>query len=201
MEITHYIAARQTGKSYKAINLYYDNHIPNSYVVVGNNKAMENLIRHHPNPPVENIKTLSNLDWLCGRRINRLIVDEYLIGINEPRKQQIWERLYPALEPDCKIYLLSTPDRKYTEEEIIMHTILCLGISCCGIPVTVINVSENPEEHGFLKFKRKDREHHRRFYGYDDDFETKMLGLWMVGQEFNDFSISKPKKFSMKSIM
>jgi len=124
MDVVHYIAARQTGKTQKAVELFWEYNDPNTYVVVAN----PNLKRHIKNRygiPSQQILLPRATDF-CSREIQTLIVDDYLT-INKNNNEGFLRFMFPAMAINHgRIFLLSTPNKKYTEDEIIRNAELFL---------------------------------------------------------------------------
>ena len=80
MEVIHYIAPRQTGKTLKAVNLFWEHNTPNTYIVVGNQCQKRQLQqRRIPEKQILIVRPNS----LRGKMIQTLIVDDYLINIKD----------------------------------------------------------------------------------------------------------------------
>ncbi len=198
MDVTHYIAARQTGKSAKAAALFHEYNGPNTYLVVANSQLRNHFVTHCNIQ--RNKILLPRPESFCGKPVQTVIVDEYLM-IDD--KNNFLSSILPAFLPtNSKLILFSTPDKKYTDVEIETMPGLFLKQHEGGYNLNVINTMKDPELHGFRRiYEPAQNLTHRQYFGNQDEFDCEMLGLWKVGQTFSEFAkfyIPKPKKFSFK---
>jgi hypothetical protein len=206
MEIIHYISPRQTGKTHKAVELFreYKATGRRTLFVVENGESKRNISRRF-NIDIKDILQGNASDGFCGRSFEVLIVDEYLGGIKN--KREFLARMLPAIQPRGILIFLSTPDKKYTEEELrIKNDYLFLRSCNHGRNfINVIHTISNPEEHGFLRVDVETRRRVLRpLFNSDDLFDTEMLGLYTFDQRFEDFykyCIPTPKKFILKDFV
>lgn len=203
IEVTHYIGARQTGKTGKAkemfLNLFEQD--SKTYIVIPEAHMKEH---YRPIPPVNIISATNLLAAFKGRRIRNLIIDEYLISVKD--KILFLHQIIPSFENGVgKIFLFSTPDKKYSQREIEEKKYMFLDQQNHGIfQNRVIHTIKYPEKHGFKKIYKEDRMLFRNNYfnSNNEKFEAEMLGLYRYDQVFEKcigFYIEKPKKFTLKA--
>jgi len=203
MNITHYIAPRQTGKTTKAIEIFHQFNSPKCYIVTQDNSRKQ-AIKNRFGINSKQI-LLPNEKQFCGREVETLIIDEYLGTIKN--KALFWHYACPAIDPyNNRIFLLSTPNKKYTKEEIDNEPYLFLSNPHLNFTVNlnVIHTIRDPERHGFRRINRKTQELMRNFFLRQETFDCELLGLYMPDQNFDEISgfyIPKPKIFDPKSVV
>ena len=193
MKVTHYIAARQTGKSKLAGELFYEYDGPNTYLITVNGSC-RSMLSDRFNIPRNKFLTNSP-EAFRAREIQTLIIDDYLMGVKN--KVLFINTLWPCFRNgEGNLFLISTPDRKYTYDEIFEKSYLYL---LAQNNVEVIHTIKSPEQYGFRRIYPNNLEHHRSRFLTQDQFDCEMLGLYLVGQTFG-WSIAKPKPFILKSL-
>lgn len=198
MNITHYITARQTGKSTKAAALFNEHCSRETYVVVRNLDQKYNFNTKF-NVPLSQI--LIPRDIVMGQLAFKcLIIDEYLsIYHNDRNKVEFQEILYHMRPENDGIFLLSTPDRKYTLMDISEDGCLFLNPNESRFNLNVISGAKRLSDLGFRRIYKEQQERLHYFNRTSEEMECQLLGLYLVDQEFEDgFHIPKPKKFSLK---
>lgn len=196
MNVTHYVTARQTGKTTKAISIFNQNGSPDTYLIVANAHIKLRIARVYGIPPKQIATATNYRTFFNSKHIRTLIIDEYLIGLDN--KILFWRMLTPNMTNDSNVFLLSTPKIKYTHEDLVANTYLYLINS---EEVNVINVHENPYHHGFRRITLSSQQHLRNYFFDNESFDCEMLGLYLVGQEFSNYIIPPPKKFILKDVV
>lgn len=203
MNITHYISPRQTGKTTKAIEIFNRFNSPKCYIVVHDGSRKQDIKNRFGINGKQIL--LPNEEQFCSREVETLIIDEYLGTIKN--KILFWHYIWPTMDPyNSRIFLFSTPNKKYTQEEIDNDPYLFLSDPRWNFTVNldVIHTICNPERHGFRRINRETQELMRNFFLQQETFDCELLGLYMSEQNFdeiNRFSIPKPKIFDLKSVV
>lgn len=197
MEVIHYIAPRQTGKTLKAVNLFWEHNTPNTYIVVGNQHQKRQLQqRRIPEKQILSVRPNS----LRGKMIQTLIVDDYLINIKD--KDCFINEVVSAISSnDAQLFLLSTPDKKYTNDYLIEHPYLFLRSETNLFNVTVISTIRDPAYYGFRRWTPVEQERARHFFATQESFECEILGQYSSDWSVNDYYIPRPKQFILKNVV
>jgi hypothetical protein len=202
IEVTHYIAPRQTGKTRKAKEIFLEKFEQDAktFIVIPNASYVEN---YRPIPKTNILFAANIQDTIRGKSVRNLIVDEYLIGIKQ--KIIFLHTIIPSFDNgEGKIFLFSTPDKKYTIRKAEEDKYLFLLNQQHGIfQNKIIHTLKYPQKHGFLKFEKEDRMFMRDLsLPNTTTFESEILGLYLEGQTFENccgFRIPKPRKFDIKT--
>ena len=201
INVTHYIAPRQSYKTTTAVNRFLDLPVAGSYNVfaTGLDSQAKLLSYRFTNLNCLSLKRLENSN--CQTPISNLFFDEFLLTVKEP--SFFIMSISHRLRPWTNIYLYSTPDKIYTQEEIDTNQYLFLKTQRTqAFNIEVVHaVGNRAEEHGFKKIRPIEQ---RSLYYFlnDDRFKAEALGLYLDSQYypsiFSSNYISKPKKFKIK---
>lgn len=194
IETIHYIAARQTGKTSKAVELFQEYDGPYVYLMVPNYHLKRYIVRHYGIPEE---KILTANEHLPIQRIDILIVDEFLLGV----KDKLYFLFCILMLMRCdsaKLFLLSTPDEMYTNDFVNnQHEYFLTNFNDENILNTVINVPQNPEYYGFRCRSNEMIENIRNILS-PTEFEVEILGKYLENQSTKVY-FKMPKRFSLKN--
>lgn len=203
MEIIHYVAPRQTGKTTKAVEIFNQNP-DDTYFVTINEMCRKDIIRRF------NISSdrvlLANANTLREKTMSYLIFDEYLLSLEHSRND-VLSFLAIAFNKLinnelAKIYLFSTPTRKYTQIQIEREFTSYLNNgNYNNIEVKVIEVNRNPTRYGFLQHDETRLEEVRNIITSEERFSCDFLGIFRENQtKINKTLFDTPKKFNPKNL-
>lgn len=195
IETIHYIAARQTGKTSKAVELFQEYDGPYVYLMVPNNHLKRYIVRHYGIPRE---KILIASKHLPLKRIDTLIVDEFLFGVkNKEYFLLCILTLMYATNP--KLFLFSTPDKIYTNDFVNnQHEYFLTNFNDDRILNTVIDTTRDPEYYGFRRLSNEKIEIIRTILS-PTKFEIEIIGKYLENQP-TKFYLCQPKRFSLKNI-
>lgn len=194
IEVNHYIAPRQTGKTRKAVQLFNEYYGPNTYMVVLNKRLKRDIIKTYNVLPERILIANKNI---TVSRIDTLIVDEFLLTIKG--EQRFLSNVLPLMCGNHpKLFLFSTPNKLYTEDFVNSHhEYFLINFNDSVFINTTINVSQDPEYYDFRNLPIDLMESCRRMLN-QTEFETAILGRYLENQ-LTKFYIYKPKRFSLKN--
>lgn len=202
INITHYISPRQTGKTKKAVDLFFDNDPDSTMIITINGQMGKNIQKRGVSK--KNIKTTHDVygsfHFPNITRFTTIVFDEYLINDLKNKNNRLLLELLSWYRPDSNlnVYLLSTPYKKFTQEEIDTNRSLFLSQPIDNsYNVNVIQTCYEYHQHGF---KRVDMDRIRTFSSFCPEMmvDCEFLGLYRVGEKYNQHYIPKPKIFKVK---
>lgn len=194
IEAIHYIAARQTGKTSKAIELFREYDGPHTYLMVYNNQLKRNISSRYGIPSK---KILIANKHLPIQRIDTLIVDEFLLGV-EDKNYFVFCILILMYCNNAKLFLFSTSDKIYTNDFVNnQHDYFLTNFNDDRILNTVIDTTRDPEYYGFRPLSNGMIENLRNMLS-PTKFELEILGKYLENQPTR-FYLYRPKRFSLKN--
>ncbi len=195
IETIHYIAARQTGKTSKAIELFREYNGPYTYLMVYNNHLKRNISGRYGIPSE---KILIANKYLPIQRIDILIVDEFLLGV-EDKNYFLTCVLILMYCNNAKLFLFSTPDKIYTNDFVNnQHEYFLTNFNDDRILNIVIDTTRDPEYYGFRCLSNGMIENLRNILS-PTEFEVKIIGKYLENQP-TKFYLYRPKRFSLKNM-